>query len=338
MGGFCIESGFELTKEALNSYAEVMRGRHRYVTYKIQQGAQTCIRVAKKGKPDATFQNLLDDLPLNESRYFIYDCRFVCDNDECQPRHRIILVSWCPEDNCSVEIKVTYASSRVAVLKAFSHHDTKTNLEIVNPSDLTEELMLEKIAQPGENPLLFKEKKEWVNNIERPADWPPLPEPEPEIIEEDELVKAMNAQVERPESPESQTLVDVGEGDEGVVENAPPVTHVIHGEFIDGEYVEADMEASAIVAEALEEEKAPAREMSEVMDEMREKQQLRDLKKYMKEISSEMEMEMQDGPGVVQLDEISVQPINIQVIVPEEKPVEPVDPLKKTLKEILMEK
>ena len=40
----------------------------------------------------------------------------------------------------------------------------------------------------------------------------------------------------RPESPESQTLVDVGEGGEGVVENAPPVTHVIHGEFIDGEY------------------------------------------------------------------------------------------------------
>jgi len=72
---------------------------------------------------------------------------------------------------------------------------------------------------------------------------------------------------------------------------------------------------------------------------MREMQQLRELNAYMKEISNEDENKdeekMREGPAQVKLNEITVQPINVQVIVPEEPPKPSVEPPKKTLKEIM---
>merc|ERR1719428_2106936 len=121
----------------------------------------------------------------------------------------------------------------------------------------------------------------------------------------------------------------IKEGDEGFVEGGAPTStspqpNKPQGEFVDGEYVEADMEASQIVAEAIAEQQEPVKEMSEVMEQMREMQQLRELNAYMKEISNEDENKegekMREGPAQVKLNEITVQPINMQVIVPEEPP------------------
>jgi len=309
--GFAIDSGIECSTEALQSYTDVVRGKHRYVTYKIRQGAQTNISIAQRGKPDATFEDLLNDLPVWEARYFIYDCRFVCDDDECQPRHRVIFVSWLPEDTTSTETKVTYASTRVSILKTFHHHDKFSNVEITDPLELTEELLLSRIGQPGENPLLYKEKKVWDNIIERPSHWPPIKVPEPEKSTEEEkgIGEGVKGELGEGESGEAGEQCGENLSTEGDLKEEQT------GEGVEGRSSSPVQEIAPIEMEAVEEVK-PMRDMSEVMSELRE-----------------------SSKGTILMDEVKVEPINIHVIVPEPEPVveEPVEEPKKTLKEIMMQ-
>ncbi|CAH9072546.1 unnamed protein product [Cuscuta epithymum] len=79
---------------------------HRYIVYKIEEKQ---IVVEKLGDPGESYDEFIQNLPANESRYAVYDYDFV--SKENVPKSRIFFIAWTPETS-RVRDKMVYASSK----------------------------------------------------------------------------------------------------------------------------------------------------------------------------------------------------------------------------------
>ncbi|CAH9130320.1 unnamed protein product [Cuscuta epithymum] len=62
---------------------------HRYIVYKIEEKQ---IVVEKLGDPGESYDEFIQNLPANESRYAVYDYDFV--SKENVPKSRIFFIAW----------------------------------------------------------------------------------------------------------------------------------------------------------------------------------------------------------------------------------------------------
>merc|ERR1712228_775558 len=102
-------SGVELDQECKKIYDEVQsKKKHRYVTFKIDDGTFLGDLIAKDGEAD-------------DCRYAIYDFEFTVQTQgtEALNRSKLILISWCP-DTAKIKKKMVYSASFDSLKKAFT--------------------------------------------------------------------------------------------------------------------------------------------------------------------------------------------------------------------------
>lgn len=99
-------SGVKVSKEALDVYQDFKFSNNgKYIFLKLNE-TSTELVVDKVSGRDATFDEMIADLPEKEGRYVIYDVT----EDGDQSVGKIVLISWAP-DACPVRQKMIYAAS-----------------------------------------------------------------------------------------------------------------------------------------------------------------------------------------------------------------------------------
>jgi len=108
-------SGVTIDAECVKAFEDVKKHRlHKYVLFTLND-KRDCILVLKRADPDATYDNLVEDLLSNKMGCFAaYNCDVSLPNG--RKFDKISLIYWMPEDS-AVKNKMIYSSSKDSFTK-----------------------------------------------------------------------------------------------------------------------------------------------------------------------------------------------------------------------------
>jgi len=141
-------SGVSVSKDVKDVYeAMKMKKEHKYCVFRLNPGL-TEIIVEKQAAPDATYEDLVQDL-LNavddkgtaECRYAVMDMPYTKGGIE---KSKILFFAWSP-DNAKVKNKMLYASSKDALVKDIEAGITK--IQANDDGDLDKKAIQDKLMK-----------------------------------------------------------------------------------------------------------------------------------------------------------------------------------------------
>ena len=140
-------SGVKISKDVLLACEDVRMKKNRYVTFHIRPNSNVCT-IDKRGDKNSTFQDLKNDLPMNQSRYFVFDCNYLTKESlGNMPRERLLLVHWSPYQKTPCSTKTIYCASWGAVYKLINRSfGLYKYIEITEPDELSEQKLIESAA------------------------------------------------------------------------------------------------------------------------------------------------------------------------------------------------
>lgn len=134
-------SGIRCASDIIEFIKDIHNQKFRYVTFRIRRGPKSkLISVDKKGEREKTFVEFVKDLPLREPRYAVYDFTYKLPSGET--RNSMLLIFWSPFQAAAIEAKTLYSSSKSNMWKVANSVIEMKNVEITEPSELTEDQLL----------------------------------------------------------------------------------------------------------------------------------------------------------------------------------------------------
>lgn len=135
-------SGIKCASDITEFIKDIHNQKFRYVTFCIRPGPKSkLISVDKKGEREKTFFEFAKDLPAREPRYAVYDFTYTIPSGET--RNRMLLIFWSPFQTAEIEGKTLYSSSKSNMWKVANSVIEMKNVEITEPSELTEDQLLD---------------------------------------------------------------------------------------------------------------------------------------------------------------------------------------------------
>ena len=94
--------------------------------------------IEKQGDRSKTFDDFVEDLPENESRYGLIDVEF--KTDDGRPTSKIVFISWNP-DTAPIRSKMLYSGSKEALKSALVGVGTHVNATDHSELDFEESIL-----------------------------------------------------------------------------------------------------------------------------------------------------------------------------------------------------
>ena len=108
----------------------------RYFIYVIQD--KKTVVIEKQGDRSKTYDDFVEDLPENESRYGLIDVEF--KTDDGRPTSKIVFISWNP-DTAPIRSKMLYSGSKEALKSALVGVGTHVNATDHSELDFEESIL-----------------------------------------------------------------------------------------------------------------------------------------------------------------------------------------------------
>lgn len=106
-------SGVQVDSEAVTEYYNLQKGKkYKFITMGFND-KQDKVVLKRTAPPDATFEDLLKDLPRDHVRYIFYDCAY--NTTGGQARNKLLGVTWSDDDNASGKEKMLVTTTKKEV-------------------------------------------------------------------------------------------------------------------------------------------------------------------------------------------------------------------------------
>lgn len=131
-------SGIGPTDECVTKYEELkLKHSKRFIIYKIEGSSIIIEHEADASKTYDDFLSTLKSCAENEPRFAVVD--FAYSTADGRPQEKPIFIHWSP-DTCGVKQKMSYASSKAALIKKLTgiHKDMQINESSdLDPKEIT---------------------------------------------------------------------------------------------------------------------------------------------------------------------------------------------------------
>ncbi|KAL4488364.1 hypothetical protein ABPG72_019214 [Tetrahymena utriculariae] len=102
-----MDLGLQIADDCLQQYQAMrMDKKHRYIIYHTKNNKT--IEIEKIGARDDTYEQFLNSLPQNDSRFCVFD--YEKKFEDGRINEKIIYIFWCP-DTAPVKVKMVSAST-----------------------------------------------------------------------------------------------------------------------------------------------------------------------------------------------------------------------------------
>ena len=129
-----VESGCKCMPECVEAFGKLQGSskEFRYVILKFDDKLSKVV-LAATGARDATFEDMMAEVPKDEVRFIFYDCHF--KNEEGQDRDKVLFVVWSDDDHAPLKQKMLASATSKEVGKKCAKFAQK--LEIHEFAELT---------------------------------------------------------------------------------------------------------------------------------------------------------------------------------------------------------
>ncbi|KAK6521247.1 cofilin [Arthrobotrys conoides] len=135
-------SGVGLASDCVTTFEELkLRKSSRFIIYKLNDHRTEII--VEKSSPETDYEKFLEELPENDCRWAVYDFGYKLSEGEGD-RNKIVFISWAP-DNAPIRSKMTYASSKDALRRAFN--GIGAEIQGTDYAEVSYEALLDKVTR-----------------------------------------------------------------------------------------------------------------------------------------------------------------------------------------------
>ena len=126
-----VESGCKCTAECVEAFSKLHGSgtQYRYIMLGFNKN-QTKVQLVGTGPRNATFEDMLSELPRNEVRFIFYDCHY--QTKEAQLRDKVLFVVWSDDDHAPLQQKMMASSTSREVAKRCPNFAKKIEIHDFN--------------------------------------------------------------------------------------------------------------------------------------------------------------------------------------------------------------
>jgi len=133
-----MSSGVGVNSECLEVFQALkLRKKSKYIIFKLNKDKTEI--VVEKSSTSTEYEDFLGDLPEAVCCWAVYDFEF--ENEEGNPRNKLVFVQWSPDD-AKIKDKMVTASSRDALRRSFQ--GIGIDVQGTDVSEVAYETVLEK--------------------------------------------------------------------------------------------------------------------------------------------------------------------------------------------------
>jgi len=140
-----VESGVKLNLDCVDAFTNVHKGKSsRFCVFGFND-KRSKVELKFAAEKDATFEDLLAQLPKDHVRFIFYDCRY--KTKEGQDRDKVLYAIWSSDDDAPGKEKMLVSSTSKEVEKKCSGFAKKASYHEWN--ELTEAAFIDVVSEGG---------------------------------------------------------------------------------------------------------------------------------------------------------------------------------------------
>jgi len=140
-----VESGVKLTLDCVEAFTNVKQHKNsRFCVFGFND-KRTKVELKHSAEKDATFEDLLAQLPKDHVRFIFYDCRY--KTKEGQDRDKVVYAIWSSDDDAPGKEKMLVSSTSKEVEKKCGGYAKKASYH--EWADLTEAAFIDVVSEGG---------------------------------------------------------------------------------------------------------------------------------------------------------------------------------------------